>query len=340
MSPRVSVVISTFNSEKWLEACLQELRKQTFLHVCEVIIIDSGSNQDEAGVCRDFAALVPNLIYERTERETLYAAWNRGLLRARGEYFVNVNTDDALAPDAIEVFTRTMEKNSDVALAYADCVWSPVPNAKHPWPDSWKHVCYEPFSAETALFYCFTSCAQFWRVSALRSLGGFDPSLTAVGDYEALCRMVNNGLRAIHIPRILSAFYQNPDGLSQKSSVANDEFLRVRVRFRQDVDLSKVYNINTAHKCDWRGAYLALAVRSNSPCIPWHMVSQPDLEYASVNFASAASHAGPLRSWMIKIASMFVRSSIRFKTSRTLSRLLLSPSVLAVLNGRRLPQKL
>jgi GT2 family glycosyltransferase len=340
MAPRISVVISAFNSEVFLRACLQHLRNQTAINQCEVLVIDSGSDQDEAGVCSEFASEFAHLIYERTARETLYAAWNRGLSRARGEYFMNVNTDDALAPDAVEVFAQTMDKHPDAALAYADCVWSPLPNAKHPWSDSWKHVCYEPYNAEAALFYCFTSCCQFWRVSDLRSLGGFDPSLTAVGDYEALCRMVNNGMRAIHIPQILSAFYQNPAGLSQKSSAANDEFLRVRERFRQSVNLSKIFKIDTAHKDDRRGAHLALAARSYSVCIPWHVVSQPDLEYASVNFASAASLAGPFRSWVIKIAAILAWLSIRLKAKKRLSTLLLSPSVLAVLNGGRLPQRL
>jgi glycosyltransferase involved in cell wall biosynthesis len=340
MTPLVSVVISSCNSEQWLRAVLHQLLYQTLIDYCEIIVIDSGSSQNEQAVCKDAAYAFRSLVYERTPNEFLYKAWNRGLAKARGIYFVNVNTDDALAPDALECFVRTMENDSGAALAYADCVWSPVPNAPYPWPDSWKSVRYEPYAAEAVLFYCFTSCTQFWRVSALRSLGGFDPTLRAVGDYEALCRMVNYGMRAIHIPRILSAFYQNPDGLSQKSSAANDEFLRVRERFRQDVDVSKVYKINTAHSGDCRGAHLALAARSNSPCIPWHAASPPEVEYISLNFASAASLAGPLRSWMIMIAAMFVRSSIRFETSRTLSRLLLSPTVLAVLNGRRLPQKL
>ena len=339
-TPLITIAISTHNASIYLKDLLRMLSVATLIERCEVIVVDSGSDQDEKVVCNQYAELFNSMVYERTKRETLYAAWNRALAKASGEYFVNANTDDALAPDALECFVRAMDKDPDAALAYADCVWSPVPNAPHPWPDSWKHVCYEPYTAEAALFYCFTACTQFWRVSALRSLGGFDPSLRAVGDYEVLCRMVNKGMRAIHIPQILSAFYQNPHGLSQKSSGANEEFLRVRNRFRQNVDMSKIFRIDSAHEKDYRGAQLALAVRSISPCIPWHEVSKPDLKYASMNFAKAASHAGPLRSWMIRIAAMIVLCSIRFENSRRLSRLLLSPAVLPLLSGRHLPQRL
>ena len=340
MTPLVSIVISSCNSEEWLRVTLDQLLNQSLINDCQIIVIDSGSVQNEQSVCKEFSHSFRNLNYERTPNEFLYKAWNRGLAKARGQYFVNVNTDDALAPDALECFVEAMNKDPDAVLAYADCVWSPVPNAPYPWPDSWKHVHYKPYAAEEVIFYCFTSCTQFWRVSALRSLGGFDSSLRAVGDYEVLCRMVNKGMRAVHIPRILSSFYQNPHGLSQKSTAANEEFLRVRKRFRQEVDISKIFKVDSAQKEDCRGAHLALAARSNSPCIPWHAVSEPDLEYAGANLAKAASCSGPLRSWMIRMMAVILRSSIQFKASRRLSHFLLSPSVLPVLNGQRLPQRL
>ncbi len=225
----ISIIISSYNASHNLNICLKQLLQQSIINRAEIIVIDSGSEQDESDICSQFACIFPALIYERTERESLYAAWNRGLSKARGLYFVNVNTDDALAPDALEGFVRALENDASAALAYADCVWSPVPNAQYPWPNSWKAVCYESYSALTTLFYCFTGCNQFWRTSSLRELGGFNPLLRAVGDYEILCRMATQRMKAIHIPRALSAFYQNPKGLSQISSAANEEFLTVRV---------------------------------------------------------------------------------------------------------------
>jgi GT2 family glycosyltransferase len=339
MDPRITVVISTFNSDTWLRECLEQLCKQTAIDLCEVVVIDSGSDKDEAVVCRELSPKFPNLIYDRTDRETLYAAWNRGLSRARGQYFVNVNTDDALAPDSLECFVEAMEKESAAALAYADCVWSPLPNASHPWPDTWKHVRYESYAAEAALFYSFTSCTQFWRVSALRTLGGFDPSLRAVGDYEALCRMVNKGMRAVHIPRILSAFYQNPHGLSQKSTAANAEFLRVRVRFRDQVDLSKIFPVDAADTRSRRGAHLSLAMRALDPRIPWHETPHADVDYATRNLQDAANHSKPLRSMLLRwTASMLARGHQGSILCKKISQLLLSRFGLLLLHGKRLPR--
>lgn len=337
--PVVSVVISTYNAFALLRECLKALRFQSALAKLEIIVMDSGSEQAEQEVCRQEAGHFPRFTYERTERESLYAAWNRGLVKARGQYFVNVNTDDALAPDALECFVRAMDEDSDAALAYADCVWSPTPNASYPWPDSWKRVRYEPYAGEMALFYCFTSCTQFWRTSALKSLGGFDPSLRAVGDYEALCRMVYKGMRAVHIPRILSAFYQNPHGLSQKSPAANEEFLRVRGRFRDQVDLSKIFPVDAADTRSRRGAHLSLAMRALDPRIPWHETPHPDVDYATRNLQDAANHSKPLRSMLLRwTASMLPTGHQGSILCKKISQLLLSRFGLLLLHGKRPPR--
>ena len=343
MTPHITIVVSAFNSEALLRECLQQLRKQTVINLCEVVVIDSGSDQDEAGVCREFSKFLLNLFYERTPKETLYAAWNRGLSKARGQYFVNVNTDDALAPDALECFVRAMDEDSDAALAHADCVWSPTPNAPYPWPDSWKRVRYEPYAGEIALFYCFTSCTQFWRTSALKSLGGFDPEFKAAGDYEVLCRMVSQGMKALHIPRPLSAFYQNPNGLSQNSSSANDEFLRARALFRKEAKLSQFYSIDESNAGDARGAHLRIAVRALKPRVPWHDAPVAEVDYAIDNLLAAATTfpSSSVRSKLLKrVAFMVSKGALGNKACEQQAKMLLSPIIMRLLNGKPLPRKL
>ena len=94
--PLVSVVVSTYNAEQLLPACLTNLLAQTIAKKIEIIVVDSGSEQNEKSVVAKFQERHPNLVYLRTERETLYGAWNRGLAIARGKYFCNANTDDSL----------------------------------------------------------------------------------------------------------------------------------------------------------------------------------------------------------------------------------------------------
>jgi GT2 family glycosyltransferase len=332
-----TVVISTCNSPEYFRACLGQLLEQSCQEKFEVIVIDSGSDANESALCAQYAERFAAITCVRTPRETLYSAWNRALALAQGRYFVNANTDDSFHPDALKLFAEAMESHPAASLAYADSVWSPLSNADYPWPDSWKCVRYQPYRAETALFFCYTSCTQFWRTSSLRDLGGFDPAFRAVGDYEVLCRMVAQGMEAVHIPRVLSAFYQNPKGISQVSSSANDEFLGVRSRFRREVDLAKVFPVNMSDKVDRRGAHLTLALRSLKAHTPWHDEPVPDVDYAVENLLAAAVLSSSVRRGLIRLsASMVARGALGNAACHRAARMLLSPLGLFLLHGKPL----
>ena len=120
---KVSAIVSTYNSEKFIRSCLQDLVEQTLYKqgILEIIVIDSGSQENEQSVVREFQAKYLNIVYDRTsDRETLYAAWNRGIKMSRGAYMTNANTDDRHRPDALEIMARYLDENAEVSLVYAD----------------------------------------------------------------------------------------------------------------------------------------------------------------------------------------------------------------------------
>src|SRR5690606_14907790 len=111
-----TVVISTYQSEKFIRACLENLSRQKNFARCEIIVVDSGSPENERSIVAEFQKKFPNIRYVRTPRETLYAAWNRGLALARGRYWANVNTDDTLRDDALEILSAALDAFPDCAL--------------------------------------------------------------------------------------------------------------------------------------------------------------------------------------------------------------------------------
>src|ERR1700728_2286412 len=101
--PRVSVLVSTYNAEKYIRACLADLEAQTIAGQIEIIVIDSGSQQNERAIVEEFQTRYSNIRYVRTDSEPLYAAWNRGIQLARANYITNANSDDAHRADALEL---------------------------------------------------------------------------------------------------------------------------------------------------------------------------------------------------------------------------------------------
>jgi glycosyltransferase involved in cell wall biosynthesis len=77
--PLVSLVISAYKSEKFMRACLENLSRQTIFNRCEVIVVDSGSPENERTIVVEFQEKFSNIRYVRTAREKVAEAWNRGL---------------------------------------------------------------------------------------------------------------------------------------------------------------------------------------------------------------------------------------------------------------------
>ena len=56
-----------------------------------------------------------NVVYARSHaRETIQAAWNRGIGLARAPYLVFLGADETLYPETLEVLARELDENPDV----------------------------------------------------------------------------------------------------------------------------------------------------------------------------------------------------------------------------------
>jgi glycosyltransferase involved in cell wall biosynthesis/ADP-heptose:LPS heptosyltransferase/tetratricopeptide (TPR) repeat protein len=280
----VSVVVSTYQSEKLIRACLTNLTRQTIFDRCEVIVVDSGSPENERAIVEEFQAKHPNIRYLRTHRETLYAAWNRGLELARGKFWVNANTDDALRDDALDVLVAAMEKHQDCALAYGDTAWTSVPNDTFPSKNILQTVKYGPYAPADTLFYCVTGCLQFWRSETLRQLGGFDATLKFAGDYEATLKLMRAGLNAVHVPEVLSLFFQNTGGLTQSSKGADEEHEQVMNSARQALDIGRVFRVLQGDANSLANAWSALGLKAAEYRVPWEKAAFVHGDFAAECF--------------------------------------------------------
>jgi glycosyltransferase involved in cell wall biosynthesis len=107
----VSAIIVAYNSQQWLNDCLSSLLAQS-VPPQEIILVDNGSDQNPA---QWLSAHYPSvqLLRLETARGLAYAL-NRGIELAGGGYFLLLNPDITLQPDALEQLLR-------IAQAHPDC---------------------------------------------------------------------------------------------------------------------------------------------------------------------------------------------------------------------------
>ena len=52
----VSAIVSTYNSERFIRGCLEDLEAQTIADRIEIIVVDSGSEQNEEAIVKRISA--------------------------------------------------------------------------------------------------------------------------------------------------------------------------------------------------------------------------------------------------------------------------------------------
>lgn len=97
---RVSIVVPVYNGEAYLPHCLSSLTGQSHPHI-EILLIDDGSTDDSARLCREFTRHEPRARLIQTANRGPAAARNTGIEAATGDWLLFVDADDTLPGGAV-----------------------------------------------------------------------------------------------------------------------------------------------------------------------------------------------------------------------------------------------
>ena len=122
--PLISVIVPAYNVERYISDCLKSIRAQSYSEI-EVIIVDDGSKDRSIEICKKFIAddEIFRLITHDSNKG-LPAARNTGIQHSSGKYIIHVDSDDFLAPRAVERLVGRAEADR------CDVVWG----AARKWP--------------------------------------------------------------------------------------------------------------------------------------------------------------------------------------------------------------
>ena len=108
-APAVSVIIPTYNMEKYITECLYNLLPQTFQDF-EVIVVDDCSTDGSMTIVKNYIPKFNGrLKFASTQKNTGNHGEpiNIGISLSRGEYLLILDNNDAITPDALEKLYRT-----------------------------------------------------------------------------------------------------------------------------------------------------------------------------------------------------------------------------------------
>lgn len=112
--PKISVIIPVYNTEKYLEKCLDSIINQTYQDF-EIVIINDGSIDNSQNIIEKYLDKYQNKIKcINKENGGLSSARNYGIEVARGDYIIFVDSDDYIKKDLFEQLLPYIQKDIDL----------------------------------------------------------------------------------------------------------------------------------------------------------------------------------------------------------------------------------
>lgn len=192
MNNLISVVVTCYNHEKYIEQCLRSIFNQTYRNI-ELIVLDDGSTDSSAKIIQEVLKDSPfETSFESHENLGVVTNRNMGLGLIKGDYLLFVDSDNYLDMDYIELlYVKLIETNADIA--YCDLF--------NPEKEEY-YLKSREFDLTDFLNASFIDNCSLIRISIIGD-ARYDEKLNRkkLEDYDFLLNLIlNNGAKAVYQP--------------------------------------------------------------------------------------------------------------------------------------------
>lgn len=109
----ISVIIPIYNSQQYLENCIESITHQTYNHI-EIILIDDGSTDRSLQICQAYSEKDKRIKVVTKQNGGQSFARNLGLELATGKFIAFVDSDDEISTDLFEHVITTFESDKHI----------------------------------------------------------------------------------------------------------------------------------------------------------------------------------------------------------------------------------
>lgn len=195
LSPKISIIIATYNAGSTLDRCLESIRKQKYNNY-EVIIVDGLSSDDTVSVIKNYNELMIKWISEKDSG--IYDAWNKGIALSTGEWIWFLGADDSFySNQSLNFIANSLASVADhIDIVYSKVMWVNHKNEEiFSVGEAWEA------SKVTILNHMCIPHQGVLHRRRIFERGLFNTSFRIAGDYELLLRELPHN-EAIFLPEV------------------------------------------------------------------------------------------------------------------------------------------
>ncbi len=262
---KVSLLLPCLNAREFLEPRIDSILAQTHSN-WEAIVLDSGSTDGSWEFFQSIAATDPRFQLHQVPREGVYAALNRGVQLATGEFLSVATCDDTTDPEFLEAMLAAFAhcpqagiaacdarliNRDDVDLSAKDLAdylsargiteLLDAGSVRGGYPRQNEKTNYRPVPHDCLLHFelrsVYFSLTQLLVRTELAKAGApFDTTVGSIGDFGWLLNLTNaNG--TVHIPKKLATWRFHGDQLSIRS----DDSRKIDMKMMYERALPEIY---------------------------------------------------------------------------------------------------
>lgn len=113
--PFISIIIPAYNTEKYIDECIQSVINQTHQN-WECIIIDDGSQDSTKDIIKNWVDIDGRISLYSQNNQGVSKARNLGIDTAQGEYICFIDADDWVEPDFLTFFIKNVQDSNTLIV--------------------------------------------------------------------------------------------------------------------------------------------------------------------------------------------------------------------------------
>lgn len=215
MENKVSVIITCFNQEKYIDEAIWSVKNQTFKDWQCVIVNDGSTDGSEEKILSSISG-DSRFVYEFQENSGQGAARNKGVSLSSGKYVVNLDGDDMIASEYLERGVNAMDSDDSICVWWTRVMYFGIRNGEF-------NTAYKGYAS---LLKCNSICSGImFRRSDFDACGGYDETMKGFDDWEFLIRLLYPGKKVVK-ESYFGYFYRKHGDSVNTSSNKNQKKLK------------------------------------------------------------------------------------------------------------------
>lgn len=233
MSPRVSVVLPTFNAAATLARAIESIRAQTFAE-WELVVVDDGSTDGTRAILSRLACEEPRLLRLTRQHEGVAGAANAGATAARGEFLARMDADDVSHPERLAAQVAFLDAPANRDVGVVGCLvefgGDRAAEAGYALHVDWVNSLVTPGQIALNRFVesPLANPSTMFRRELVAKLGGYRDG-DFPEDYELWLRWLDAGVQMAKVPQVLLTWHDAPTRLTRTDArYAPEAFFKVK----------------------------------------------------------------------------------------------------------------